>query len=682
MVSSSRQHHSLAYPRARGHISEPSRLLFLSLVVALCLGLGGCAGGGNSANTSTPSSPNPAPAITSLSPSSVTAGAAAQTLTINGTNFLSTSTATYNGVAHTATFANSTQLTISLSTGDEATAGTDAVVVANPSPGGGPSNSVNFVVKVPAAPTVTISANLTKVFVGQPLTLTWSSANATSCTASGAWSGSAAVSGTQTVAPSAAGSLTYTLACAGSGGNTSASTTVTVATPSLSLTNTFSRNATTISTSEGAPYGDCDFWVNGPSNCWNSTQFGYGPTKVMRLYICLSGEVSVNSCTAQPTPTGPLPSSMLADIDSRLGAFGGTGMRLLLRFDYNMGPSGSLSGADVPASLISSDIDQLAPIVLKYRDLIFALQAGFIGQWGEWHDSTSGNVAAGPEKTVLDKEASYFAGVFPILVRYPGALIQYTGNLTPPVNFGLHDDGFASDPQPDPDTNPCRQELGYCLNQYTQQQLVSYKTAVATNTMFVAEPWQVNSTDQSCSMLDILSYGTPLQSFTLLPYPLSIGSNLVSQGCATSFFNKVGTRIELQNATIIGNPTANGNLYVAVTLVNTGYGHVIRQRPVTLVLISNGSIVAQMPIPLGGMDLRQLASSSTPVPQTFQFNITLPSTFPSSGSISSALLIPDPAPSLTSEPPYALPLNSLDQNNNPVFNPGTGFNMIATFNAN
>src|ERR1700758_950547 len=45
---------------------------------------------------------NPIPGITSLSPSSTTAGAAAQTLAINGTNFLTTSTVTYNAVAHTA----------------------------------------------------------------------------------------------------------------------------------------------------------------------------------------------------------------------------------------------------------------------------------------------------------------------------------------------------------------------------------------------------------------------------------------------------------------------------------------------------------------------------------------------------------------------------------------------------
>ena len=101
--------------------------------------------------------PNPVPAISTLSPSSATAGAAAQTLTINGSNFLSSSTVTYNAVAHTATFVSATELTIQLSASDQAAAGTYAVVVTNPSPGGGTSNSANFTVNNPTPSITTLS---------------------------------------------------------------------------------------------------------------------------------------------------------------------------------------------------------------------------------------------------------------------------------------------------------------------------------------------------------------------------------------------------------------------------------------------------------------------------------------------------------------------------------------------
>jgi hypothetical protein len=129
---------------------RPNSCVF-ALSASLLVLFAACGGGSNNNNNS---NPNPVPGITALSPASVTAGAAAQTLTLTGTNFLSSSTVTYNAVAHTATFVSATELTIPLSASDQATAGTYAVVVTNPSPGGGASNSVNLTVNNPT-PTVT-----------------------------------------------------------------------------------------------------------------------------------------------------------------------------------------------------------------------------------------------------------------------------------------------------------------------------------------------------------------------------------------------------------------------------------------------------------------------------------------------------------------------------------------------
>lgn len=57
---------------------------------------------------------------------------------------------------------------------------------------------------------------------------------------------------------------------------------------------------------------------------------------------------------------------------------------------------------------------------------------------------------------------------------------------------------------------------------------------------------------------------------------------LQQQGVRHSFYNKVGARIELQRATILGNPTAGGRLFVALSLANAGYGRVIPARNFTL----------------------------------------------------------------------------------------------------
>jgi hypothetical protein len=74
---------------------------------------------------------------------------------------------------------------------------------------------------VPAAPTVALAA--TSLVVGNSTTITWSSVNATGCTATGSWSGALAASGSQSIKPTAAGTDTYTLTCANAAGPSASS---------------------------------------------------------------------------------------------------------------------------------------------------------------------------------------------------------------------------------------------------------------------------------------------------------------------------------------------------------------------------------------------------------------------------------------------------------------------------
>jgi uncharacterized protein (TIGR03118 family) len=82
------------------------------------------------------------------------------------------------------------------------------------------------------APTVALSVAPTSIVLGQSATLTWTSTNSSGCTASGAWSGNQAASGTSVQTPAAAGSLTFTLTCSGMGaGSTAKSAQLTVTAP-------------------------------------------------------------------------------------------------------------------------------------------------------------------------------------------------------------------------------------------------------------------------------------------------------------------------------------------------------------------------------------------------------------------------------------------------------------------
>ncbi|HEU5320764.1 MAG TPA: choice-of-anchor D domain-containing protein, partial [Methylomirabilota bacterium] len=116
-----------------------------------CSGTGTCsltltANTGVTATFNTSVSEAPAPTVSSLVPSSATAGSPALTLTVNGANFTSASVVRWDGVARTTTYVGGTQLRAAISATDLATAGSHQVTVSTPAPGGGTSSALTFTV--------------------------------------------------------------------------------------------------------------------------------------------------------------------------------------------------------------------------------------------------------------------------------------------------------------------------------------------------------------------------------------------------------------------------------------------------------------------------------------------------------------------------------------------------------
>lgn len=91
--------------------------------------------------------------------------------------------------------------------------------------GGGGGSSEPTPPPIPRA-TVNLTADPLSVLAGNDTTLTWSTANATACNASGAWSGSKATSGSEAITINTTGDNQFTLSCSGPGGTGSDSVTV------------------------------------------------------------------------------------------------------------------------------------------------------------------------------------------------------------------------------------------------------------------------------------------------------------------------------------------------------------------------------------------------------------------------------------------------------------------------
>ncbi len=114
--------------------------LFLSLVF-VCF-IVSC---DDSGHTSKPN-PNPTPTLSSLRPSMEHIGEPGFTLTVIGSNFVSSSIVQWNGSDRPTRFIGGTQLEADIPAGDITSAGIAEVSVFTPSPGGGFSNTIDFII--------------------------------------------------------------------------------------------------------------------------------------------------------------------------------------------------------------------------------------------------------------------------------------------------------------------------------------------------------------------------------------------------------------------------------------------------------------------------------------------------------------------------------------------------------
>jgi hypothetical protein len=119
-----------------------------------------------------------------------------------------------------------------------------------------PNYGLYSITMATSAPTVTFGASAASVPAGQTVELTWSSTNATSCSAGGAsgWTGSEMTSGSTAVIINA--NVTLTLTCTGAGGSASQSVTVT----------------TTPATTTSGGGGAVDWWMLAVLGVWTGVR--------------------------------------------------------------------------------------------------------------------------------------------------------------------------------------------------------------------------------------------------------------------------------------------------------------------------------------------------------------------------------------------------------------------------
>lgn len=160
----------------------------------------------------------------------------------------------------------------------------------------------------PVVPTISFSISPTTITLGNSATATWSSSNASSCTASGDWSGTLPTAGSLTLNPAQAGTYSYVLSCANGSASASATASLTVQAPSVSVSVAISPSSITLGGSASLSWTSTNASSCQASGAWSGSQATSGtlsvtPAQTGSAVYTLNCSNSGSSGTAQATLT-------------------------------------------------------------------------------------------------------------------------------------------------------------------------------------------------------------------------------------------------------------------------------------------------------------------------------------------------------------------------------------------
>jgi hypothetical protein len=345
--------------------------------------------------------------------------------------------------------------------------------------------------------------------------------------------------------------------------------------------------------------------------------------------------------------------ALLDQITAGFARVRAAGIKVILRFNYNDGPVGA---ADASLARITGHISQLQPILAANADVIAFVQAGFIGAWGEWHDSTNGLDTDANRLAVTNALLAALPANRMVQVRtpqmvdamFPGGPIADDAAFSgqPRARIGHHNDCFLAS-----DT-----DFGTYVDPIEQ-----WKDYIASDARFTPMGGETCAVDPPRS--DCASATAEMarlhMTFLNSEYNQDVLGGWTAQGCMDDVHKKLGYRLVLASARHSAATKPGGRLRLEVALHNDGYASPINGRPLRVVLDAPGARrVATLTA-----DVRRWL----PGPQQLAVTLRVPSDLPA-GTYRLALWAPDP--DLEDRPEYALRFA------NAIFEPTSGLHVL------
>ena len=348
------------------------------------------------------------------------------------------------------------------------------------------------------------------------------------------------------------------------------------------------------------------------------------------------------------------------------------GAKCVLRFCYSNGMNEKDKPWDATPAQSLRHIAQLKPLIQEYYDIIFVVQAGFIGSWGEWYYTENYDNSA-DRKAIVDALLEALPADRQIELRTPAFKMDlygysYSDTLTratahqpnPKGRLGGHNDCYLAGAN---DQGTYRGQ-----NDRTYWSSESLYTIMGGETCGLSAYCHCDPQEDNSKAHGVLA-DMAINHFTYLnqSYHSSVIGRWRSEGCFEEIQKRLGYRYVLEKGQFTKNAAAGDSFRVVLDLRNDGFAPAQNPRDAELVLTDKG-----------GKVLKTWKLNSDPrywMPGqkvTIDQSVSLPDGV--SGEVTLCLNLPDPCTTLRDNPLFSIQLA-----NENVWDENTGFNKLYTF---
>lgn len=362
----------------------------------------------------------------------------------------------------------------------------------------------------------------------------------------------------------------------------------------------------------------------------------------------------------------------LERLDQNMNILREAGAKAILRFSYAYHHNTKKKPWDATPEWAMRHMDQLSPYLMKHADVIFCIQAGFIGSWGEWYYTT--NYPQNPSKDEGYETrwpiAEHLMEVTPkdrqICFRQPQFKMRYLrthGMEVAPLTeseayqptikarWAGHNDCFVSG-DGDVGTYHNDEEREFWA-QDTKYTLMGGETC---------KECEFSGGENAIKEMEKYHW-----TYICNSYHPDILSSWVSSGHYETIKRRLGYRIALDKAILTQEPKAGEAYQAEITLHNSGFAAPANKRDVELIFVSTTNPDEQYVYPQEEDPRFWMAGEK----RVINLGCTLDAKM--KGEYKLYLNLPDPYESLHNNPLYSIRLA-----NENMWDEATGYNYLTT----